>query len=133
MSGRFRNVIVCSLTLIGPATENWNGGGNDIVTAPVISAARFPVSIEPASVSSPLESSDGASVGELAATVPTVQVAPLKHGASTLLVLTPLGLPNSKPLVADSPDGFGCVSVIATSDPSSACGTRVTVAAIFGA
>ena len=89
--------------------------------------------IEPASVSSPVDSSDESSVGELAATVPTVQVAPLKHGASTLLVFTPLGLPNSKPLVADSPDGFGCVSVIATSEPSSACGTRVTVAAIFGA
>src|ERR1700675_1956730 len=102
MSGKLRNVIVCSVRFSGPTTENWYGGGKDMVTEPVTCWVSDPELIEPASVSRPLPRAVEGSTGELAATVPTVHVAPLKHGARTLLIFTPFGLPNAIAPVADS-------------------------------
>ncbi len=102
MSGKLRNVIVCSVRFSGPNTENWYGGGKDIVTAPVTCWLSEPELIEPASVSRPAFRAVGGRSGELASTVPTVQVEPLKHGASTLLILTPFGFPNAIAPVAAS-------------------------------
>lgn len=61
--------------------------------------------------------------------MPTVQVVPLKHGASTLLILTPFGFPNAiAPVAASSAPLW--VIVTTTSAPPL---ILVTVAATFGA
>src|SRR5262249_38754602 len=130
MSGMPNIEIVRSVVLMGPVAENWYGGGNDIVTDPVIAMLSAPGLTDPVSVSIPALNAVEDSSGEIPDTVPTVQVAPWKQGASTLLIFTPVGLPSAIALVADSP--APCVTVTATSAPEVPC-PFVTVAAIVGA